>query len=46
MPVTDNIKQMKDIMKIVPSLKDFCILTKDITQIIESETKEQREWIS
>ena len=32
-----------DIMKIVTSLADSCLLIKNVTQTIENETKEQRE---
>ena len=34
---------MKDIMKIVKCLEDFGLLVKSVTQVIENETKEQRE---
>ena len=35
-------KEIKDIMKIVTSLKDSGLLIKSVTQTIENEAKEQR----
>ena len=37
-------KEMRDIMKIVKSLEDSSLLIKGVTQIIEIETKEQRDF--
>ena len=35
-------KEVKDIVKVVKSLKDSCLLIKGVTQTIENETREQR----
>ena len=40
--INTNNEEMKDIMKIVNSLKDSGLLIEGITETIENETKEQR----
>ena len=40
--INTNDEEMKDIRKIVNSLKDSGLLIKGITETIENETKEQR----
>ena len=40
--INTNNEEMKDIMKIVTSLKESGVLIKGIIETIENETKEQR----
>ena len=40
--INTNNEEMKDIMKIVTSLKELGVLIKGIIETIENETKEQR----
>ena len=40
--INTNNEEMKDIMKIVNSLKDSGLLIEGITETIENETKERR----